>query len=82
MEPKTPITRFLREIWPPLILCVGVLVIVIGIQLIGDSIVSQTLTEALIRMIVVVALFMAIVGLLVWFSGGEAPVESIDYWIY
>ncbi|WP_416899123.1 MAG: branched-chain amino acid ABC transporter permease [Minwuia sp.] len=57
MEPKTPGALFLREIWPLLLLVVLLLVIVGGIQAMGDRIVSQSLTEALIRLSVVVGLY-------------------------
>ena len=60
MEPKSPLGHFLREIWPLIILCVGVTVIVIGIQAIGDTITSRSLTEALIRLVVVVGLYIFI----------------------
>lgn len=60
MEPKTPLGHFLREIWPLLILCAGVTVIVIGIEMIGDTITSRSLTEALIRLVVVVGLYIFI----------------------
>lgn len=60
MEPKTPLGHFIREIWPLLVLCVGLTVIVAGFQLVDDRIVSQSVTEALIRMVVVVGLFIFI----------------------
>ncbi|MEM7743998.1 MAG: branched-chain amino acid ABC transporter permease [Pseudomonadota bacterium] len=60
MEPKTPLGHFLRDIWPLLILCGGVILIVVGIQAIGDTITSRSLTEALIRMVVVVGLYIFI----------------------
>ena len=60
MEPKTPFGRFVREIWPLLVLCAGLGVIVIGIELVGDTITSRSLTEALIRLVVVVGLYIFI----------------------
>ncbi len=60
MEPKTPIGHFLRENWPLLFLTVVLVVIVAGIQALGDRIISQSLTEALIRMVVVVGLYIFI----------------------
>lgn len=61
MTPKTPLQEFLRDIWPLLILVVLLLVVVGGIEfLVGDRIVSQSLTEALIRLSVVVGLYLFI----------------------
>lgn len=60
MIPKTPLGHFLRDIWPLLFPCVVLLIIVTGIQLFDDRIVSQSLTEALIRMVVVIGLFIFI----------------------
>jgi len=57
MEAKTPLSRKVREFWPLLILTAGLLLIVLVIELVGDRILSQTLTEGLIRLIVVVGLF-------------------------
>jgi branched-chain amino acid transport system permease protein len=60
MEPAMPLTRVLREYWPLVLLMIGVVVIVVIIQAIGDRIVSQSLTEALIRLVVVVGLYIFI----------------------
>lgn len=60
MEPKSPLGHFLRDVWPLLILTAVLLVIVILIQSIGDRIISQSLTEALIRLSVVVGLYIFI----------------------
>jgi branched-chain amino acid transport system permease protein len=60
VEPKTKAGRIVRDIWPLLFLCLVLLVIVLGIQAIGDRIVSQSLTEALIRLSVVVGLYIFI----------------------
>ncbi len=60
MEPKTPPGHAVRDIWPLLVLCAGLCVIVIGIELIGDTITSRSLTEALIRLVVVVGLYIFI----------------------
>ncbi|MEM6440568.1 MAG: branched-chain amino acid ABC transporter permease [Pseudomonadota bacterium] len=60
MEPKTEFQRRLREFWPLLILCAVVILVVLGIQALGDAIVSRSLTEALIRLVVVVGLFVFI----------------------
>ena len=60
MEPTTPLAQKIREFWPILILMAGLLIIVLVIQAIGDRIVSQSLTEALIRLIVVVGLYIFI----------------------
>ena len=57
MEAKTPLSRKVREFWPLLILTAGLFLIVLAIQLLGDRILSQTLTEGLIRLVVVVGLF-------------------------
>lgn len=60
MEPRTPLMSGLREAWPLLVLLAGLFLVVLVVQLIGDRIVSQTLTEALIRLIVVVGLYIFI----------------------
>ena len=60
MEPRTPLAHFLRDIWPLLILSALVTAIVFGIQAYGDTITSRSLTEALIRMVVVVGLYIFI----------------------
>ncbi len=60
MEPKSPFWRLVREIWPLLILCALVTAITVGIQAYGDTITSRTLTEALIRMVVVIGLYIFI----------------------
>lgn len=60
MEPKSPFQRRLREFWPLLILCGIVVAVVVGVQSMGDAIVSRSLTEALIRLVVVVGLFVFI----------------------
>jgi branched-chain amino acid transport system permease protein len=60
MEPKTPLGQFLREIWPLLMLTIILLVIVGLLQATGDRIISQSLTEALIRLSVVVGLYIFI----------------------
>ena len=49
MEPKSPLQELLREVWPLLMLTAILLVIVVLLQAIGDRIISQSLTEALIR---------------------------------
>ena len=60
MVPNSPLGHFLREIWPLLIICVALLIVVTIIQLPGDRIINQSLTEALIRTVVVVGLFLFI----------------------
>lgn len=60
MEPKTAFQRRIREFWPLLILCAIVIAVVVGIQALGDAIISRSLTEALIRLVVVVGLFVFI----------------------
>lgn len=60
MEPKTNAGRFIREIWPLLFMSLVLLAIVLAIQAIGDRIVSQSLTEGLIRLVVVVGLYIFI----------------------
>ncbi len=60
MEPNSPFQRTLREFWPLLILSALVTAVVVIIQAFGDPIVSRSLTEALIRLVVVVALFIFI----------------------
>jgi branched-chain amino acid transport system permease protein len=57
MNANTPMTRTIRHWWPPFILAAGLLVPVVALDLIGDSLLNQTLTEALIRVIVVVGLY-------------------------
>ncbi|WP_417516555.1 branched-chain amino acid ABC transporter permease [Minwuia sp.] len=57
MEPKTPLGHLVREVWPLLFLIVMLLVIVGGIQMLGDRNINVSLTEALIRLSVVVGLY-------------------------
>jgi branched-chain amino acid transport system permease protein len=60
MEPKTPLGHLVRDVWPLIILSVGLLLIVVVIQSLGDRIISQSLTEGLIRLVVVVGLYIFI----------------------
>ncbi len=60
MEAKTPLTRAIRDIWPLLILAVGVLIVVAVLDLIGDNLLNQSLTEALVRLVVVIGLYIFI----------------------
>lgn len=60
MEPKTPLGHMVRDVWPLIILSVGLLLIVVVIQSLGDRIISQSLTEGLIRLVVVVGLYIFI----------------------
>lgn len=60
MEPKTPLGLMVRDVWPLIILSVGLLLIVVVIQSLGDRIISQSLTEGLIRLVVVVGLYIFI----------------------
>ncbi|MEO1190432.1 MAG: branched-chain amino acid ABC transporter permease [Pseudomonadota bacterium] len=60
MEPKSPLGEAVRSFWPLLVLVALVLVVVIVIQAFGDRILSQSLTEALIRLSVVVGLYIFI----------------------
>lgn len=60
MEPQSPFQHVLREFWPLLVLVALVTVVVAGIEAYGDAIVSRSLTEALIRLVVVVGLFIFI----------------------
>jgi branched-chain amino acid transport system permease protein len=60
MQRQSSIFDHFRETWPLLILIIGIVVIVAVIEAVGDRIISQTLTEALIRLIVVVGLYIFI----------------------
>ncbi len=60
MEPKSPLGHMVREVWPLIILSVGLLLVVVVIQSFGDRIVSQSLTEGLIRLVVVIGLYIFI----------------------
>lgn len=60
MQPKSAGAELLREFWPLIVLSIGLTLVVVVIQLIGDTITSRTLTEALIRMVVVVSLYIFI----------------------
>lgn len=57
MEAKTPLTRAVRQIWPLLILGLGLFAVVLALDLIGDDLLNQSLTEALIRLVVVIGLY-------------------------
>ncbi len=60
MEPKSPGGELLREFWPLIVLSIGLTLVVVVIQAVGDNLISRTLTEALIRMVVVVSLYIFI----------------------
>lgn len=60
MEPKSPLGHMVREVWPLIILSIGLLLVVAIIQSMGDRIVSQSLTEGLIRLVVVIGLYIFI----------------------
>ncbi|MDF1722587.1 MAG: branched-chain amino acid ABC transporter permease [Minwuia sp.] len=60
MEPKTPLGHMVREVWPLIILSVGLLLVVAIIQSLDDRIISQSLTEGLIRLVVVIGLYIFI----------------------
>ena len=60
MQANSPLTRQIREFWPPLILTVGLLIVVVVFEFAGNNIINQTVTEALIRVIVVVGLYIFI----------------------
>lgn len=60
MEPKSPLGHMVREVWPLIILSIGLLLVVAVIQSMGDRIISQSLTEGLIRLVVVIGLYIFI----------------------
>lgn len=60
MEAKTPLAKAIRSVWPLIVLAVGLMIIVAIIELFGDSIMSRSLTEALIRLVVVIGLYIFI----------------------
>ena len=60
MEANTPLTRAIRQIWPLLILGVGLFATVLVLDLIGDQLLNQSLTEGLVRLVVVVGLYIFI----------------------
>lgn len=60
MEPKSSGGERLREFWPLILLSIGLILVVVVVQAIGDRIISQSLTEALIRLVVVVGLYIFI----------------------
>lgn len=60
MEPKSPLGHMVREIWPLIILSIILLLVVAVIQSLGDRIISQSLTEGLIRLVVVIGLYIFI----------------------
>ena len=60
MEPKSPLGHMVRDVWPLIILSIGLLLVVAVIQSMGDRIVSQSLTEGLIRLVVVIGLYIFI----------------------
>lgn len=60
MVPKSALGEALREAWPLLFLSALLLVIVALLQATGDRIIAQSLTEALIRLVVVVGLYIFI----------------------
>lgn len=59
-EANTAFLRRVRRIWPLVILSLGLLIIVALITMFGDIVINQTLTEALILIVIVVALFIFI----------------------
>ncbi|MBT3627456.1 MAG: branched-chain amino acid ABC transporter permease [Rhodospirillaceae bacterium] len=60
IEANTPLLRMVRYFWPMVVLCIGLLIIVAAVDSTGDIILAQTLTEGLVRMVMVVALYMFI----------------------
>lgn len=60
MEAKTPLTRAIRGVWPLLVLGLGLFAIVLALDLLGDDLQNQTLTEALILLVVVVGMYIFI----------------------
>ncbi|GAB5469496.1 MAG: branched-chain amino acid ABC transporter permease [Rhodospirillales bacterium] len=60
MQPKSAFGEAVRSVWPLLVLIAGLLLVVVVIQSFGDRILSQSLTEALIRLTVVVGLYIFI----------------------
>ena len=60
MEAKTPLARAIRGIWPLLVLGLGLFAIVLALDLFGDDLQKQSLTEALIRLVVVVGMYIFI----------------------
>lgn len=61
MEPKNKFQTFIRDIWPVLLLSLLLFVIVFFLEvIINDKIISRSLNEALIRLVVVIGLFIFI----------------------
>ena len=57
---STPLMRRIREFWPLVNLCVGLLIITAIVVALDDRILARTLTEGLIRVVIVVALYLFI----------------------
>ncbi len=60
IEANTPLMRRLREFWPLVNMVLGLLIITAIVVSLNDNILSRTLTEALIRIVIVVALYLFI----------------------
>ena len=59
-DATTPLMRRVREFWPLVNLCVGLLIITAIVVALDDRILARTLSEGLIRVVIVVALYMFI----------------------
>ena len=57
---STPLMRRIREFWPLVNLCVGLLIITAIVVALDDRILARTLTEGMIRVVIVVALYLFI----------------------
>ena len=60
IDATTPLMQRIRHFWPVVNLCIGLLVITAIVVALDDRILARTLTEGLIRVVIVVALYMFI----------------------
>ena len=60
IDAATPLMQRIRHFWPVVNLCIGLLIITAIVVALDDRILARTLTEGLIRVVIVVALYMFI----------------------
>ena len=58
--PASPFLRAVRAVWPPLALALALTIIVLLVLATGDRILARTVTDALIRMVMVIGLYIFI----------------------
>ena len=60
LDATTPLMQRIRQFWPLVNLCIGLLIITAIVVALDDRIMARTLTEGMIRVVIVVALYIFI----------------------